>query len=785
MDKRIIIHIGPPKTGSSAIQFFLLRNAKKLKQSGIWYPSHSTDKNNISSGNAREICSEDKDGRLLADPDKLSKLITKFNRNSELHTLVLSSESFFRIAESLAALIPNAEFIAFLRNPIEYAMSIYNQSVKRHGNTNVFLPPAKLNMGQWKTIVKLSQVVNEKNLHLCRYKSAESHENILDDIAAILRINMPTMNSDNSKINSSYSFAAIELKRWLNQLDVNGVQQQLDNFLQRTSEHSRPYRLLSDTKLQSFTIQFQKHIEKFSTLLEKTELAKLSNEINGLKSYPFKAQSEFYPEVQTLIKKMKDEEPDLYHAVGALVIKANNNLISSRYGECFRLTPWQKMVASTQLTAKVLGQRIKRILKQHIAQERRFKLPQDQHVDIVSPAHLIPLSSHSAPSRIYGGIAGNNVPATAQQYRGNRAKNENMIVESVSQLDYLHENDQQARWVRSGTYYYGGPVFSNFGHFLAECVHRLRPYNYLSEANVKGVIFQPKRRPEVVKLRFPILPPHFYDTLKYLGVPKSKVIIQTRAMSVSNLIVSEQESIFRSGLPVSEDYLQFLKFCERRAGIERDAQRPRKVYVSRTPFLLRGALAGEAYIDKLMEENNFYVFRPEKFSLIEQLKIYKSADTLVFAEGGAVHVLELLGPLQADVHILQRRVHSPRVFAQILSPRVNSTSYYSSVYELPSLFALKEANNIAHGSALSIPDVQAMESYLTEKLKLTGFDKTQYAKQIYTDVNRYFDHYRPILSTNNQLKHCLTDYVDEINRLAPQLIRQSGELRGLQNLRHS
>lgn len=39
MKKRLYIHIGFPKTGSSAIQSFLLTNQKILKEHGIFYPA--------------------------------------------------------------------------------------------------------------------------------------------------------------------------------------------------------------------------------------------------------------------------------------------------------------------------------------------------------------------------------------------------------------------------------------------------------------------------------------------------------------------------------------------------------------------------------------------------------------------------------------------------------------------------------------------------------------------------------------------------------------------------
>ena len=38
MDKVVYLHIGTPKTGSSAIQFFCGNNRKLLKEKGVAYP---------------------------------------------------------------------------------------------------------------------------------------------------------------------------------------------------------------------------------------------------------------------------------------------------------------------------------------------------------------------------------------------------------------------------------------------------------------------------------------------------------------------------------------------------------------------------------------------------------------------------------------------------------------------------------------------------------------------------------------------------------------------------
>ncbi|WP_296046097.1 sulfotransferase, partial [uncultured Alteromonas sp.] len=169
MKKRVIFHVGPPKTGSSAIQQFLHQHRQQLLASGVLYPAHSVDENGISSGNAREVCSEDAEGRLALDQQKLTRLLDAFQQNPKATILLLSSESFFRIVDDITEAVPAAEIICFLRNPVEFQLSIYNQSVKRHGNHKPFTPGKRLNLGQWETILKAANQLEDHQLHCFAY----------------------------------------------------------------------------------------------------------------------------------------------------------------------------------------------------------------------------------------------------------------------------------------------------------------------------------------------------------------------------------------------------------------------------------------------------------------------------------------------------------------------------------------------------------------------------------------------------------------------------------------
>lgn len=144
MTVKVLIHIGPPKSGTSAIQYSLQQNRQKLAANGIYYPKHLTDVNGISSGNLSSIYDVSIKGRSI-NTAKVSTLLVKC-AELNMHTLVLSSEFFFERITEIVAVLPQAKFIAYIRNPLDSFESLYNQSVKRHHKVQPIKMRAKLPM---------------------------------------------------------------------------------------------------------------------------------------------------------------------------------------------------------------------------------------------------------------------------------------------------------------------------------------------------------------------------------------------------------------------------------------------------------------------------------------------------------------------------------------------------------------------------------------------------------------------------------------------------------------
>ncbi len=128
---KVCIHIGAPKTGSSAIQYFLRNNRSKLEKYGYFYPEHRTDKNDVSGGHA-ELGS----AVIAGDLEKGSSLVNGWVQEAQARklTLLISSEALYGRISEVHELFQGHEvqILAYFRNPVEALVSNHNQSIKRH-----------------------------------------------------------------------------------------------------------------------------------------------------------------------------------------------------------------------------------------------------------------------------------------------------------------------------------------------------------------------------------------------------------------------------------------------------------------------------------------------------------------------------------------------------------------------------------------------------------------------------------------------------------------------------
>ncbi|WP_221795292.1 tetratricopeptide repeat protein [Oceanobacter mangrovi] len=246
--KRLILHIGSPKTGSSAIQNYFTNNSESFQRYGIYYPPHGLDVNGISGGHGRigvEIDNE--------NFSKARAIVDGFMSEADKKncTLILSGEIFFTQPEGIFKVLEglNVQIISFFRHPLEAFKSYYNQGVKRHYSPHPisFLAQHEGHRSQdgvtGKILLRWAELFGIDRVILIPYTELQSSST--DSPGEICTLLGLPYEKPAPRINHSYTPAAIEFKRIVNlildrdQVRLNG---KLDLILQAYSDQKLPVR---------------------------------------------------------------------------------------------------------------------------------------------------------------------------------------------------------------------------------------------------------------------------------------------------------------------------------------------------------------------------------------------------------------------------------------------------------------------------------------------------------------------------------------------------------------
>lgn len=257
----VYVHVGPPKTGTSSIQAWLLENRGALQKIRIYYPEHPVDENGVSSGNLASLFDNDGSNTLTFSKEKfqLLKSICKSN-NSKI--LLLSSEFFFQEIKQIVAAIPRVKFIYYLRFELETLDSSYNQKVKRHNEAYKFEAPRK---GLSSDLRKLWQLLAKyPDQFIIRYFAPELFfgNDLIKDFLHCLKITSLNVESLR-RVNSSYSPSAVEFKRKFNVLEDQDLLHQIDLMLQKNHPASFSYTFMDKEQYGSLKQEYISQLKTF------------------------------------------------------------------------------------------------------------------------------------------------------------------------------------------------------------------------------------------------------------------------------------------------------------------------------------------------------------------------------------------------------------------------------------------------------------------------------------------------------------------------------------------
>lgn len=213
-----------------------------------------------------------------------------------------------------------------------------------------------------------------------------------------------------------------------------------------------------------------------------------------------------------------------------------------------------------------------------------------------------------------------------------------------------------------GAFLYGGPYFNHFGHVMVDSIARLWAYDPAIHRD--GVVF-----PNVARNRSAAPAGYFQDILSGFGIGPEAIRIVAQPCVVKELHFPQPGSNSVGG-PAGW-YLRKLESVEKRL-LERATPGLRtheRIYLGRVHIRRRGSLMGESFFSELLQGQGYVYVKPEDHSVFDQVRLMKEARRIVFMEGSAVHITELMPSLAAKVCMLLRRQKGETLFVPHLAPR--------------------------------------------------------------------------------------------------------------------
>ncbi len=242
-----ILHIGGPKTGSSAAQRAFCLHADLLRSQGILYPAHPLDQNGVSGGHG-DIFVMLTNGQAEQARKTFEAYLDDARRNG--CRLLMSAEVAFAMADTIVPALPTDAFhvVSFVRHPMDALASHYNQGIKRNASRGTLEQIAKVVVSMPSVPSSLTGVAlfdwlrhcGHERMTVLPYVEGGRPVNTPVRLAAALGV---TLEEDAARpVNASYTPAAVKFKLLVNHLPpplLAAVDAELDVAVQAYSDLPR------------------------------------------------------------------------------------------------------------------------------------------------------------------------------------------------------------------------------------------------------------------------------------------------------------------------------------------------------------------------------------------------------------------------------------------------------------------------------------------------------------------------------------------------------------------
>lgn len=212
-----------------------------------------------------------------------------------------------------------------------------------------------------------------------------------------------------------------------------------------------------------------------------------------------------------------------------------------------------------------------------------------------------------------------------------------------------------ARFVPGETVW-GGMFKDHFGHMASEGVHRLWALALRPELADATVAFQ-------VGVAFNgTVAPWFADMLALFGIAPAQILFVDSVVRCERLHVPQQGRTL-CGVDLITGYLDIFPLVPPIATAEAASM---YVYVSRLRHIHTGTYLGESLVQAILRDAGFDIVVPEETPLSVMQAKLRGAKVVIFAEGSAIHHLDLVGRISARALIIGRRDGTAYRFENVL-----------------------------------------------------------------------------------------------------------------------
>lgn len=318
--------------------------------------------------------------------------------------------------------------------------------------------------------------------------------------------------------------------------------------------------------------------------------------------------------------------------------------------------------------------------------------------------------------KVLFGVVDNKLKLHINHIRGDREWSD-----PEARIDYIKNNlpiDKNGSWI------YGGPLFYHFGHFMSESLSRIWAYSELKD-DVNGVIFTVPPY-----MNNPSLSNFMCETFSLLGIDLNKIVLTNKFLKVEKLIVPEQGTILGKGeKPWFNDKLKLNK------EVLTGADNKNSLFVSRKNYVNKGRVMGMGYYERVMKNAGVKIIYPEELSLKQQVQEMINHNTLIFEEGSALHILEVI-PRQNKKIILLKRREGDSYLDVLIKQKSEYTESYSLIKESPKYFD----NDQRHNVCARLEDPKDFFDFLSRLNLVLGsdcFSKEEFICEEETDIKNY------------------------------------------------